>query len=119
VAHIVVLITDAKRGAELAAAAEAAGHEIDVCAGEAETWDACEERTELLVVDASAEAADGVSLVDSMRAGGELVGVRTVAVHGDGDFAAKARAEEVGFDIVLARSRMEANGPRLLADLLA
>jgi hypothetical protein len=35
------------------------------------------------------------------------------------DFAAKARAVEVGFDIVLARLRMEANGPRLLADLLA
>jgi high-affinity K+ transport system ATPase subunit B len=60
-----------------------------------------------------------VSLVDSMRAGGELVGVRTVAVHGDADFAAKARAEEVGFDIVLARSRMEPEAPRLFADLLA
>ena len=117
-AHIVVLITDAKLGAELVAAAEAAGHEIDVCAGEAETWDACEERTELLVVDASGETADGVTLVDSMRAGGELVGVRTVAVYGDEDSAAKARAAEVGFDLVLARSRMEGRGPRLLADLL-
>jgi DNA-binding response OmpR family regulator len=119
VAHIVVLICDAKLGAELAAAAEAAGHEIDVCAGEAETWDACEERTELLVVDASGEAADGVSLVDSMRAGGELVGVRTVAVYGDADSAAKARAEAIGFDLVLARSHVEANGVRLFADLLA
>jgi DNA-binding response OmpR family regulator len=119
VAHIVVLICDAKLGAELAAAAEAAGHEIDVCAGEAETWDACEERTELLVVDASGEAADGVSLVDSMRAAGELVGVRTVAVHDEADSAAKARAEEVGFDLVLARSRMKANGARLFSDLPA
>jgi hypothetical protein len=34
VAHVVVLIAAANLGAELAAAAEAAGHEVDVCTGE-------------------------------------------------------------------------------------
>jgi hypothetical protein len=51
-------------------------------------------------VDASSDAMDGVTLVDSMRAGGQLRAVRTVAFHRNSDAAAKARAEEVSFDLV-------------------
>jgi CheY-like chemotaxis protein len=118
-AHIVALLSDRDLAAELLVAAGAGGHDIDVCAGEAEAWDACEEQTALLVVDASTDAIDGVTLVDSMRAGGELEMVRTLAFHGDGDPVAKARAEQVGFDLVVPRSSMAAEGARLIARLLA
>jgi len=64
-AHLVALITDRELAAELVAAAEAAGHDVDVCTGEADAWDACEERTELLAVDISSDSIDGVTLVDS------------------------------------------------------
>jgi CheY-like chemotaxis protein len=117
-AHIVALLTDPDLSTVLEAAAVATGHEIDVCAGEAEAWDACEEHTDVLVVDASSEEADGVTLVDSMRAAGELRGVRTVAFHTDGDAAAQARAGEVGFDLVVPRSDLEADGLALIAQLL-
>ena len=80
-AHLVALITDLELAAELVATAEAAGHDVDVCTDEPDTWEACEERTELLVVDTSSDSIDGVTLVDSMRAGGELQGVRTLAFH--------------------------------------
>ena len=118
-AHLVALITDLELAAELVAAAEAAGHDVDVCTDEPDTWQACEERTELLVVDISSDSIDGVTLVDSMRAGGELQGVRTLAFHGDADHAATARAAEVGFDVVVPRSQMRADGARLIAGLLA
>jgi DNA-binding response OmpR family regulator len=116
--HVVALITERELAAELAAAAEAAGHDVDVCADEADAWEACEERTELLVVDISSDSIDGVTLVDSMRAGGELQGVRTLAFHADTDLAGKARAAEVGFDVVVPRSRMQSDGARLVASLL-
>ncbi|HKH15885.1 MAG TPA: hypothetical protein VKA57_00030 [Solirubrobacteraceae bacterium] len=118
-AHLVALITDREIAAGLVAAADAAGHEVDVCADEPDAWEACEERTDLLVVDISSESIDGVTLVDSMRAGGELHGVRTLAFHGDADLAAKARASEVGFDVVVPRSQMRADGAQLIAVLLA
>ena len=117
-AHLVALITDLELAAELVAAAEAAGHDVDVCTDESDAWEACEERTEL-VVDISSDSIDGVTLVDSMRAGGELQGVRTLAFHGDADLEAKARATELGFDVVVARSQMQADGAPLIAGLLA
>jgi CheY-like chemotaxis protein len=107
--HVVALVTDRELGAAVARAAEAAGHALDVCAGEAEAWDACEERTELLIVDLSSSAVDGATLVESMRAGGELGRVRVVTFYADGDCTAKARAEDVGFDLVVPRSSMEAD----------
>jgi DNA-binding response OmpR family regulator len=118
-AHLVALITDPQLAAELVAAAEAAGHDVDVCTDEPDAWEACQERTELLLVDISSDSIDGVTLVDSMRAGGELQGVRTLAFHRDADLEAKARATEVGFDVVVARSQMQADGAQLIAGLLA
>jgi DNA-binding response OmpR family regulator len=118
-AHIVALVSDPELGAELAAAAEAAGHAVDVCTSEADAWDACAEHAELLVVDLSGEAVDGATLVDSMRAGGELRGVRTLVLHQNDDRAAIARAQEVGFDAVVPRTRMDADAAGLIKRLLA
>jgi DNA-binding response OmpR family regulator len=118
-AHLVALITDREIADDLVAAAEAAGHDVDLCTDEADAWEACEERTDLLVVEASSDSIDGATLVDSMRAGGELQGVRTLAFHGDADLRAKHRAEEVGFDVVVLRSQMQAGGAQLIAGLLA
>ena len=116
-AQIVALVTDPELAAELEAGAKAAGHDIDVCAGEAEAWDACEEPTDLLIVDASSDAMDGVTLVDSMRAAGQLHAVRTVALHRHADDAAKIRAEEVGFDLVVPLGH-GSQGSELVAWLL-
>jgi CheY-like chemotaxis protein len=118
-AHVVALVGDPEVGAALAAVAEAAGHSVDVCTSEADAWDACEERTELLVVDLSGEAVDGATLVDSMRAAGELRGVRTIALHRNADHAAIARAQEVGFDAVVSRARLDADAAALITRLLA
>jgi CheY-like chemotaxis protein len=118
-AHIVVLVIDGELGAELVAVAGAAGHDVDACASEAEVWNACEKPADLLIINASSDSVDGVTLVDSMLAGGELRGVRTLALYADADPATKARAQEVGFDIILPRSRMDAEGAQLVERLLA
>jgi hypothetical protein len=52
-----------------------------------------------------------------LRRSGELVRVRTLAIHADADVADKARADEIGFDIV--RSRMQGAREGLSADLVA
>jgi CheY-like chemotaxis protein len=119
IAHIVVLVIDGELGAELVAVAGAAGHDVDVCASEAEVWNPCEKPADLLISDASSDSVDGVTLADSMLAGGELRGVRTLALYADADPAAKARAQEVAFDLVLPRSRMDAEGAQLVERLLA
>jgi hypothetical protein len=41
-AHLVAVITDLELAAELVAAAEAAGHDVDVCTDEPDAWEACE-----------------------------------------------------------------------------
>jgi CheY-like chemotaxis protein len=106
-------------GAELVAVAGAAGHDVDACASEAEVWTACEKSADLLIIDASSDSVDGVTLVDSMLAGGELRGVRTLALDADADPAAKSRAQELGFNIILPRSRMDAEGAQLVERLFA
>ncbi|MGH2969247.1 MAG: hypothetical protein ACRDK0_09310 [Solirubrobacteraceae bacterium] len=60
-AHLVALITDPELAAELVAVAETAGHDVDVSTGEPDAWEACEERTDLLVVDISSDLIDGVT----------------------------------------------------------
>ena len=58
-------------------------------------------------------------LLEPLLAGGELRGVRTLALYADADPAAKERAQEVGFDIILPRSRIDAEGAQLVERLLA
>jgi len=119
-AHLVALITDLELAAELVAAAEAAGHDVDVCTDEPDTWEACEERTELLVVDISGDSIDGVTLVDSMRAGRRAAGGSHACVprrrrsRGDG-----ARGGGRLRCRPCPARRCGADGARLIAGLLA
>ena len=117
--HLVALISDPELSSRLAAAAEAAGHEATCAATRPMPGTPARSAWELLVVDASSDAVDGLTLIDSMRAGGELQGVRTLAFHADEDEEAQARAKEVGVDVVLPQSRIRAEGAAVIGRLLA
>ena len=64
------------------------------------------------------DAVDGVMLVDSMRAGGELQGIRTLAFYSHVEADTRAKAQRAGFDQVVPRSRMAREGAALVDRLL-
>ena len=116
-ARIVALVPDLMFGSRVQAMLAGAGHEVTLTTAEDEA------RTEVefadaLVVDLTTDAVDGVMLVDSMRAGGELRGIRTLAFYSHVEADTRARAEAAGFDLVVPRSRMAREGGALVDGLL-
>lgn len=115
-ACVVALVPDLLFGSKVVAMLEAAGHEVVLCAQEDDAWGQAD-RADVLVVDLTSDAVDGATLVDSMRSAGELRGTRTLAFYSHVDAAARERAEEVGFDVVVPRSRMAREGAALVGQL--
>lgn len=115
-ARVVALVPDLMFGSKLVAMLEAAGHEVELCSQEFEAWSRAD-AADVLVVDLTTDEFDGVSLVDSLRADGELHGTRTAAFYAHVDTDTRARAEEVGFDLIVPRSRMAREGAELIGAL--
>ena len=115
-ATIVALIPDLLFGSKVTEQLGSAGNEVILCTTEQDTWGQAD-RADVLVVDLTSDDVDGVTLVDSMRAAGALHGTGTLAFYAHVDTATKARAEEVGFDMIVPRSRMAREGAQLVARL--
>src|SRR5947208_7254798 len=94
-----------------------AGQEVCVPGAEAESRREGE-YANVLVMDLSTDAVDGVMLVDSMRAGGELRGIRTLAFYSQVEAETRDRARAAGFDAVVPRSRMAREGAAVVDGLL-
>ena len=116
-ARIVALVPDLMFGSRVQAMLEGAGHEVTLTTAEDEARTEAE-FADALVVDLTTDAVDGVMLVDSMRAGGELRGIRTLAFYSHVEADTRARAEAAGFDLVVPRSRMAREGGALVDGLL-
>ena len=116
-ACVVALVPDLLFGSNLVAMLTEAGHEVVLCYQEDDTWGQAD-RADVLVVDLTTDDVDGVMLVDSMRAAGELHGTRTLAFYSHVDAATRIRAQEVGFDLVVPRSRMAREGAALVSGLV-
>lgn len=93
-----------------------AGHDVSLCTAEEEVW-AQATGADVLVVDLTSDDVDGATLVDSMHSAGELRETRTLAFYSHVDTAARDRAQEVGFDLVVPRSRMAREGGALVSGL--
>jgi CheY-like chemotaxis protein len=104
-------------GSRVLSMLEAAGHEVTLTGAEDEARTEAE-FADVLIADLTTDAVDGVMLVDSMRAGGELKGVRTLAFYSHVEAETRARAQAAGFDEVVPRSRMAREGADLVARLL-
>lgn len=115
-ARVLALVPDLLFGSKVVSMIEGAGHEVTLCSAEDETR-ARLAAADVLVVDLTTDAVDGATLVDSMRSGGELHGTPTLAFYSHVDTAMRARAEEVGFDLVVPRSRMAREGGLLVSRL--
>jgi CheY-like chemotaxis protein len=117
-ARVVALVPDLLFGSRVVAALEAAGHDVTLTAQEDEAR-AQIEFADVLVVDLNADAVDGVMLVDSMHAGGELRGRRTLGFYAHVETGLRDRARVAGFDMVVPRSRMAREAAALVAGLLS
>ena len=117
-ARIVVLVPDLLFGSKVVSMLEAAGHEVTLTAQEDDARTEAE-FADVLVVDLTTDAIDGVMLVDSMGAGGELRGHRTLGFYSHVETDVPARAREAGFDLVVPRSRMAREGVDLVERLAA
>jgi len=116
-ASVIALVPDLMFGSKVLSMLEGAGHEVTLVSAEddarAET-----EFADVLVVDLTTDVIDGIMLVDSMAAGGELHGHRTLGFYSHVEADVRARAQEAGFDLVVPRSRMAREGAALVAGLL-
>ena len=73
----------------------------------------------VLVVDLTNEDLDCAALLESLSAGQDLAGIRTLAFYSHVDVRTRERAEQAGFDAVVPRSRMPREGPQLIERLAA
>jgi CheY-like chemotaxis protein len=117
-ARVAALIPDLLFGSRVQASLEAAGHEVDLVTSEVETWDEIG-GIDVLVVDLTTDAVDGVGLRDTLATGGELQGVRTLGFFAHVEPEVRERALQAGFDLVVPRSRMAREGADLVGRLAA
>jgi len=116
---VLALVPDLLFGSRLQGTLTAAGHEVelvgDADALRARLRDGGEAAAAALVVDLTNDDLDGAALVQSLHRDGELARTRTLGFYSHVDVAARERAEQAGFDLVVPRSRMAREGPELLA----
>jgi CheY-like chemotaxis protein len=118
VARVVALVDDLLFGSRVQADLLAAGHEVELHASR-DAARAAAAGADVLVIDLVDADLDGVGLVESMRAGGELGATRTLGFFAHVDAHVRERAQVAGFDLVVPRSRMAREGGTLVTRLAA
>jgi hypothetical protein len=124
VARVVAFIPDLLFGSRVQADLLAGGNEVELL-GESmlvrealsDTGAAVTSGSIVLVADLTDESFRSAELVESLSAEGLLEGVRTLAFYSHVDVDARRRAERVGFDLVVARSRMARESAELVSKL--
>lgn len=117
-ARVTALVPDLMLGSRVVELLQAAGHEVELITSEPEAWDQIA-GTDVLVVDLTSEAVDGVVLVDTLLSGGEMEGTRTLGLYAHVDAGTRQRALAAGFDQVVPRSRMVREGGDIVSRLAA
>src|SRR5919106_4639800 len=112
-ARVLAVFDDLLLGSNVLGMLRAAGHEADLVGGA----DVHPDDAAVLIVDLAAGTFDGVAIVESLRAGGELGSTRTLGVYSHVDVDTRRRAEEAGFDLIVPRSRMAREGAALVQQL--
>jgi CheY-like chemotaxis protein len=128
-ARVLALTGDLLFGSRVQGALVGAGHEVELVPDERRlrerllyaggAGDRDSRAADVLVADLTDAELDGAAIVASLKAAGELGTTRTLAFYSHVDAAARERAEQAGFDLVVARSRMAREGAELVAGLLA
>jgi hypothetical protein len=113
-ARVLAVFDDLLLGSNTLGMLRAAGHEASLVGGA----DVHPDDAAVLIVDLAAGTFDGVAIVESLRAGGELGSTRTLGVYSHVDVDTRRRAEAAGFDLIVPRSRMAREGAALVERLV-
>jgi hypothetical protein len=117
-ARVLALVPDLLFGSRVQAMLAGAGDEVALVAGAGAVREKLK-GADVLVVDLTDASLKGAELVASLNEAGELAGIRTLAFYSHVDVEARRAAEQAGFDLVVARSRMAREGADLVARLFA
>jgi CheY-like chemotaxis protein len=121
-ARALALTRDLLFGSRVQGALAAAGHELELIADEGRLRERLGDPegapADVLIVDLTDDELGGAAVVARLTAAGELEATRTLAFYSHVDVAARERAEQAGFDLVVPRSRMAREGAALVAGLL-
>jgi len=121
-ARALALTRDLLFGSRVQGALAAAGHEVELIADEGRLRERLSDPdgapADVLIVDLTDDELRGAAVVAQLAAEGELRATRTLAFYSHVDVAARERAEQSGFDLVVPRSRMAREGAALVAGLL-
>ena len=112
-ARVLAVFDDLLLGSNVLGMLRAAGHEANLVGGA----DVHPDGAAVLIVDLAASTFDGVELIERLRAAGELGSTRTIGVYSHVDVDTRRRAEAAGFDLIVPRSRMAREGPKLVSGL--
>ena len=112
-ARVLAVFDDLLLGSNVLGMLRAGGHEADLVSGA----DVHPDDAAVLIVDLAASTFDGVAIVESLHAAGELGSTRTLGVYSHVDVDTRRRAEAAGFDLVVPRSRLAREGPKLVSGL--
>ncbi|MDX6731856.1 MAG: hypothetical protein QOC54_1804 [Baekduia sp.] len=115
-ARVGALVPDLLFGSKVKAALEAAGHEVELRPRDSGSWEGVGD-LDVLVVDLTTDAVDGIGFVERLRGAGELQGVSTLGFFAHVEPEVRERALAAGFDQVVPRSRMAREGPALVERL--
>ncbi len=120
-ARVLALTADLLFGSRVQGDLVAAGNEVELIADEARLGArlAASEKpvADVLVVDLTDERLGGAGVVEALSAEGALGPVKTLGFYSHVDVAARERAEQAGFDLVVPRSRMAREGAELVSRL--
>ena len=114
-ARVVAVFDDLLLGSNVLGMLRAGGHDATLAGG----GQVSPQGADLLIVDLAAGTFDGVALVESLRAGGELGAARTLGVYSHVDVRTRRRAEGAGFDLIVPRSRFAREGSTLVEALVS
>ncbi|HEX5621552.1 MAG TPA: hypothetical protein VFX51_24215 [Solirubrobacteraceae bacterium] len=112
-ARVVAVFDDLLLGSNVLGMLKAAGHDATLAGGA----DVRPQGADLVIVDLGATTFDGVAVVESLTAAGELQGTRTLGVYSHVDVDTRNRAQAAGFDLVVPRSRLAREGAQLVERL--
>lgn len=110
--RVAAFVPDLLFGSRVQSMLQAAGHEVWLCATEADARARAPE-VDVLVVDLTQDPAAGTALVESLRP----AAARTLGFYSHVEADVRTRALAAGFDAVVPRSRMAREGAELIARL--
>jgi CheY-like chemotaxis protein len=122
VARALVLTADLLFGSNVQGMLSAAGHEVELAAGEDALRAALlREPAQIVIADLtdSERELESVQSVRELREEGFLDGVPLLAFYSHVEPGVREMAEAEGFDLVVPRSRMAREAPALVGELIA